>query len=342
MYIMDLVGEFQLVEYPRRRKEHHCLSGNTNLVNYYSLYYNIVRMSNKQSNKQTQSVKVVVNNKLSCNPCEKKKKKPKRKQQQPGQPEREASPLAQPINEFPALNTELNSRYPQGGIAPMAVRNTVYIPNAAQITPEGMQYPIPSYFDRQYTNLTRTMEDFRDSMMKEIADVRQTISIRPPMMTNDTQTDFPQSSMDTQTDENLYDNALFGTLSRRNTVDEENEPVASTSRTPVKQLKQIFEPNVQNSPTTPTPTPIKNLYSKLSNMNTGTETDNVMSSRKQLEKERRIHFTSEKFTDEDIAKLYNEYINKFDIKKRGGRAKKRLTQINNILAFEKMHGRLSP
>ena len=288
----------------------------------------------KQSNKQTQSVKVIVNNNMkSCCEDKKKKQKPKRKQQQPEQPE-------QPIDEFPAMNTLANSRYPQGGIAPMAVRNTVYIPNTAQITPEGMQYPIPSYFDRQYTNLTRTMEDFRDSMMKEIDDVRQTISIKPPMMANDTQTDFPQSSMDTQTDENLYDNALFGTLSRRNTVDEENEPVASTSRTPVKQLKQIFEPNVPKSPTTPTP--IKNLYSKLSNMNTGTETDNVMSSRKQLEKERRIHFTSEKFTDEDIAKLYNDYINKFDIKKRGGRAKKRLTQINNILAFEKMHGRLSP
>ena len=285
----------------------------------------------KQSNKQTQSVKVIVNNNMkSCCEDKKKKQKPKRKQQQPEQPE-------QPIDEFPAMNTLANSRYPQGGIAPMAVRNTVYIPNAAQITPEGMQYPIPSYFDRQYTNLTRTMEDFRDSMMKEIDDVRQTMANQPIIQEND------------NLHEEQFLNPLFGTASRRTTMDdaeifnpiqEENEPVASTSRTPVKQLKQIFEPNVPKSPTTPTP--IKNLYSKLSNINTGTETDNVMSSRKQIEKERRIHFTSEKFTDEDIAKLYNDYINKFDIKKRGGRAKKRLTQINNILAFEKMHGRLSP
>jgi hypothetical protein len=128
-------------------------------------------MPTKQSNTQTQSVKVVVNNKIAC--CDDKKKKrtkPKRKQQQEA---------PQEANEFPVLNTPVNSRYSQGGIAPMAVRNTVYIPNSAQITPEGMQYPIPSYFDRQYTNLTRTMEDFRDSMMKEIDDVRQTMVVRP-------------------------------------------------------------------------------------------------------------------------------------------------------------------
>lgn len=139
-------------------------------------------MPTKQSNTQTQSVKVVVNNKIAC--CDDKKKKrrkSKRKQQQP----------EQPMDEFPVLNTPVNSRYSQGGIAPMAVRNTVYIPNSSQITPEGMQYPIPSYFDRQYTNLTRTMEDFRDSVMKEIDDVRiinQTLAVRPQTMTDDTQT----------------------------------------------------------------------------------------------------------------------------------------------------------
>lgn len=137
-------------------------------------------MATKQSNERTQSVKVVVNNKISCNPCNKKKRKPKKKQQAP----------EHPIDEFPVLNTPANSRFPHGGIAPMAVRNTVYIPNSSQISPEGMQYPIPSYFDRQYTNLTRTMEDFRDSMMKEIDDVRQTMAVEPPtILTNDTQTE---------------------------------------------------------------------------------------------------------------------------------------------------------
>lgn len=176
-------------------------------------------MSHKQSNKQTQSVKVVVNNKLSCNPCEKKKKKPKRKQQQP----------EQPIDEFPALTTEINSRYPQAGIAPMSVRNTVYIPNSSQISPEGMQYPIPSYFDRQYTNLTRTMEDFRDSMMKEINDVRQNMYIRPPTMTNDTQTEFPQSSMNTQTD---FPQSSMST---------QTNPVFQEQQSPVKQIINKFE-----------------------------------------------------------------------------------------------------
>lgn len=187
-------------------------------------------MSNKQSNKQTQSVKVVVNNKVSCNPCEKKKKKPRRKQQ-PQQPE-------QPVDEFPALDTQVNTRYPQMGIAPMAVRNTVYIPNSSQISPEGMQYPIPPYFDRQYTNLTRTMEDFRDSMVKEIDDVRQTIAMRPPTMTNNTQTYIPtdpileeqQSTSPVKSMINRFEN--FGSYDDQenyNTMIQEEEPLVSKS-----------------------------------------------------------------------------------------------------------------
>jgi hypothetical protein len=178
------------------------------------LYY---IMASKQSNKQTQSVKVTVNNKINCCDDKKKKRKPKRKQQ---------APQEQPVDEFPVLDTQVNARYPQMGIAPMAVRNTVYIPNSSQISPEGMQYPIPSYFDRQYTNLTRTMEDFRDSMMKEIDDVRQTISIRPPPMTDDTQRDFPQSSLNTQT------NLMF---------QEREAPPQQSIVSPVKSMINRFE-----------------------------------------------------------------------------------------------------
>lgn len=156
-------------------------------------------MSNKQSN--SQSVKVTVNNKINCCDADKKKKrrKPRRKQQQ-----EEAS---QEVNEFPVLDTPANTRYPQMSIAPMAVRNTVYLPNTAQITPEGMQYPIPPYFERQYTNLTRTMEDFRDTMMKEMQDVRNLVSVKPvsnagtqTVTDMETQTYIPQSTMQTQPD----------------------------------------------------------------------------------------------------------------------------------------------
>lgn len=48
-----------------------------------------------------------------------------------------------------------------------------------QISPEGATQPIPAYFDRHYTNLTRTMEDFRNDMMNEIQDVKNLMYAEP-------------------------------------------------------------------------------------------------------------------------------------------------------------------
>jgi hypothetical protein len=69
----------------------------------------------------------------------------------------------------------------------MPIRNTVYMPPTVQISSEGMTYPIPAYFDRPFTNLTRTVEDMRNSLMNEINDVRLLVGSRP--ITNEMGTD---------------------------------------------------------------------------------------------------------------------------------------------------------
>lgn len=193
-------------------------------------------MANKQSNKQTQSVKVVVNNKISSNCCndKKKKRKPKKKPQ-----EQEEAP--QEVNEFPVLDTPANTRYPQGGISHMAVRNTVYLPNTAQITPEGMQYPIPPYFERQYTNLTRTMEDFRETMMKEMQDVRNLVSVKPVSNVG-TQT---VTDMETQTEPEInknFANDPFSSPVKQNVAFYNN---LANKNIPIEEDEELFVPDEQ-------------------------------------------------------------------------------------------------
>ncbi len=130
-------------------------------------------MPTKQSNKQTQNVNVVVNNKMCCD-----KPKPKKRRAKPKPPPREASPTDQePIDEFPVLNTP-QARTNMPNIAPLPVRQTVYIPNSIQISPDGVNPPLPPYFDRPFTNLTRTVEDMRSTLMNEINDVRSLIGSR--------------------------------------------------------------------------------------------------------------------------------------------------------------------
>lgn len=131
-------------------------------------------MPTKQSNKQTQNVSVVVNNKMCCD-----KPKPKKRRAKPKPPQ-------EPIDEFPVLNTPAQTR-PNYGPMAMPIRNTVYMPSSVQISPDGMQPPIPEYFNRPYTNLVRTMEDMRTSIMNEVNDVKMLVGSRP--MTNEMGTD---------------------------------------------------------------------------------------------------------------------------------------------------------
>jgi hypothetical protein len=149
-------------------------------------------MPTKQSNKQTQNVKVTVNNHISSKCCDedKKKKRKPRKQQPPPSPPDE-------MDDFPVLNTP--ARNPAvSGISALPVRNTVYMPSTVQISTEGAQPPIPAYFDRPYTNLVRTIEDMRNSLMSEIQDVRGLIAT-PEMMAQETQTQPQGVAMETQT-----------------------------------------------------------------------------------------------------------------------------------------------
>lgn len=122
-------------------------------------------MTTKQSNKQTQNVKVIVNTNSKC--CD--KPKPKKRRAKPKPPQ-------EPINEFPLLNTPALTR---PSYAPLPIRNTVYMPPTVQISSEGMSYPIPNYFDRPYTNLVRTMEDFQNNIMNEMNDVKQALASQP-------------------------------------------------------------------------------------------------------------------------------------------------------------------
>ena len=119
-------------------------------------------MPNSQSNKQTTNVKVNVINKIDSKCCDdKKKRKPKKRQPPPPPPE--------VINEFPALATpssRANTSIPS--ISPIAVRNVVYPAQTVQISPEGDAPPVPAYFEKHYTNLVRTIEDMRTSIVNEM------------------------------------------------------------------------------------------------------------------------------------------------------------------------------
>lgn len=180
----------------------------------------------KQSNKQTQHVKVTVNNKIESKCCDEKKKKRRRRQQQ--QP-----PIEEPINEFPVMDTPArrNTTIPNVSL-PVPLRNTVYAPNSISITPEGNAGPVPSYFESYYTNLTRTMEDMRMNILSEIEDVKQLTALtRPDMMTNATQTTRPELSDQT-----------FAVNIPPQTRPQTSPAIASTSSgTPVKDLIPLFE-----------------------------------------------------------------------------------------------------
>lgn len=209
-------------------------------------------MSNKQSNKQTQNVKVIVNNKMPC--CDKPKPKKRKQQRKPPQEE-------EPMDEFPPLYTP-PARNGLMNMAPMANRNSVYIPPTIQIS--NTSQPVPAYFDKFYTNMTRTMEDIASMIRKEQQDVKYLIG-------TDTQTDIadPTSAVSPKAKDS-FNNPLFSTpqitpqptmtppreatsslTQGEATPTAQDEDLASTSRTPVKQLTKVFEPVYEEDNTEP-------------------------------------------------------------------------------------------
>jgi hypothetical protein len=125
------------------------------------------------SNKQ--SVNVIINNKLnSC--CEKKKKRKMKTR------DFRQEPQPQIENEFPALPTPAARQGAAFIPSGVSNRNSVYIPNSAQIEPEGVQPPIPAYFEKHYTNLQRTIDDMKENLMREIDDVKMSMDTNPYMV----------------------------------------------------------------------------------------------------------------------------------------------------------------
>lgn len=266
-------------------------------------------MPTKQSNKQTQNVKVNVINKIDSKCCDDKKKKSKPKRRREPQP----PPEEPPLDEFPVLNTPArNTAMPN--ISALPVRNTVYIPNSVQISPEGVAPPVPAYFEKYYTNMTRTMEDMRQSLLSELEDVKQLIPVRPAMTTEGTQ--MPQLTDETfavdippVARQTSPENPASVQFVRR-------EPAAVASSSSVRR-NLLFEEE-DETPTQETESP----------------------SRKQEEDKRR-KFYRDNYNDEQIDFIYQSYINKFSIDKKGRPATKKPSQINNILAFEKQYGRVN-
>lgn len=271
----------------------------------------------KQSNSQKQSVNVTVNNKMACcdKPKKKRRSKPKPRQEEPMMDDG-----------FPVLDTPAPSR-PSYSAVP--IRNTVYMPSSVQISPEGMMPPVPDYFQRPYTNLLRTMEDFQTNIMKELNDVRQSMNptvapqeaqgtqtMMPEMAGQGTQTNFDIASPSTPSASLMTPNVLF-----------EGDEEQPQNTPPVSSLINRFE---ALTPSQSQAQPSSSLQQQ--------DTDSP--SRRQQEDERR-NFYINSYTDAQIDKIYQNYINKFDIKKKGKPATKKLSQINNILAFERQFGRVA-
>jgi hypothetical protein len=114
-----------------------------------------------QSNKQTQNVKVVVNNKVGC--CN--DKKPRRKKPTP-------RPAPQPVLPIPVMQPWAR------GLPSQAVRPTIYAPSATMITPDNGLGGIPPYFEQKFTNQQATLEEMRKSIRQQFEDLQYELAAR--------------------------------------------------------------------------------------------------------------------------------------------------------------------
>ena len=119
-----------------------------------------------QSNRQTQNVKVVVNNKGCCEP---KRRKPRRRPKQSAElpPEEVQMPPVPPMKDF--------SR----GLSAYPVRPSLYAPVSTTIQMDGGLRQVPSYFEKQLTNqqltleqLQRTIEDQYDDLLNQMGQMQ--------------------------------------------------------------------------------------------------------------------------------------------------------------------------
>jgi hypothetical protein len=115
----------------------------------------------KNSNKQTQNVKVVVNN--SC--CD----KPKRRRRKPA-PRQETPPenmgeMPMPVPPMPQFAT---------GISPYANRPMTFAPSVQMIQADnGLR--VPAYFEKPYTNREASLAEMRRALASELEDVKEAL-----------------------------------------------------------------------------------------------------------------------------------------------------------------------
>lgn len=124
-----------------------------------------------QSNRQTQSVKVVVNNRLCCE--EKKKRRRHRRAPQRSQVSRRKETSkegdAPPLEEVPITPSPQFTK----GLSAYPVRPSIYAPTTQMIQPQSGLNQVPLYFEKQFTNQQATL----DELKKQLDDVQNNSSL---------------------------------------------------------------------------------------------------------------------------------------------------------------------
>jgi hypothetical protein len=121
-----------------------------------------------QSNRQTQNVKVVVNNKGCCEP---KRRKPRRRPKQTAElpPEEVQMPPVPPLQDFAR------------GLSAYPVRPSLYAPVSTTIQMDGGLRQVPSYFEKQLTNQQLTLEQLQRTIEDQYGDLLNQIGqMQPP------------------------------------------------------------------------------------------------------------------------------------------------------------------
>lgn len=110
-------------------------------------------MGNNTNNKQSQNVKVIVNNTIY-----------RRKRRNAPSKDSQEAPDISPTRSIPFVPMRSSSK----GIPAYPIRPANYAPAVQMIQPEGGLRDIPSYFERQFTNQQSTLEQMRRNIEANI------------------------------------------------------------------------------------------------------------------------------------------------------------------------------
>lgn len=127
-----------------------------------------------QSNRQTQSVKVVVNNKMCCEERKKRRRPrrdPKRSQVSRRKETSKEGDTLPPLEEV-ALPITPSPQFTKG-LSAYPVRPTIYAPTTQMIQPQSGLNQVPLYFEKQFTNQQATL----DELKKQLDDIQNNSSL---------------------------------------------------------------------------------------------------------------------------------------------------------------------